>query len=363
MGSYRSVVELLTKRILQGDYAISGLPGERELASDAGVSYMTARKAVQQLIADGLVLRGANGRIEINRIGEGRRLLTIAFVSPTFASADIERWRLELDRCCQPFGARIRPLLYVHWDDPLVLDCLTGFDGVFLVPINEPMPPRLLTRFRSHHHPLVILDEDWSALGIPSISLFPARFIHRLLDHLGGLGHRRIDCINVQPENPVIASRIEQYRMWIAGHGCQGELIHEPVQPYERPLGAGYRAMKRQLEGGKEIAPVLLAVTVPAAIGAARALHEHGLVVGKDLAIGVINGEGAAAYQVPSLTALEAPDAQSYLKRCLTWMSAGGGAWSGNLLMEPREVPLVIRESTALPVAGSKKRPAGGSAR
>jgi DNA-binding transcriptional regulator YhcF (GntR family) len=355
MGSYRSVVELVTKRILQGDYAISGLPGERELAVDADVSYMTARKAVQHLIREGLLTRGANGRVEINRQGAGVRHLSIAFVSPTFASADIERWRLELDHAGAGVGARIRPMLYVHWDDPLLLDCLTGFDGVFLVPINEPIPDRLRDRFQSLAHPLVILDEDWSALGLPSITLFPGRFITRLLDHLGTLGGRAIDCINVQPENPVIAGRIARYRSWMAEHAYHGELIHEPVLPYERPLGAGYRAMKRLLEDGRRPAPILLAVTLPAAIGAARALHEHGLEVGADIAIAAINGEGSAAYQVPSLTALEAPDAQAFLKRCLRWMASGGGAWAGPLLMEPREVPLVIRESTANRIAGRRR--------
>jgi hypothetical protein len=36
-------------------------------------------------------------------------------------------------------------------------------------------------------------------------------------------------------------------------------------------------------------------------------------------------------------------------------MASGGGAWAGPLLMEPREVPLVIRESTANRIAGRRR--------
>jgi LacI family transcriptional regulator len=346
MGSYLSVVELITKRVRQGDYALSGLPGERELAADSGVSYMTARKAVRRLIEDGVLVRHANGRVEVNRLHEGKRRLSLAFLAPTFASADIERWRLSLDRAAQAHGAHVRPVLYVHWDDPLVLDSLTGFDGVFLVPINEAVPDRLRDRFAARSCPLVVLDEDWSHLGIPSISLFPPALCHRLLEHFVALGRTRIDCLNVQPESAVIAQRIAAWRAWVAAHGCTGELINAPIAPYVRPLGAAYEAMRRALAGTRPPAPALLAVTLPAAVGAIRALHERGFAAGRDVVVGAINGEEAAAYQVPSITALEAPDAEPYFARCLAWMAAGGGPWTGPLLMRPDEVPLAIREST-----------------
>jgi len=346
MGSYRSVVELLTKRIRQGDYAFGGFPGERELAVDAGVSYMTARKAVRQLVSDGVLIRNDNRRVGINRLQSGKRQPRLAFVSPTFASNDIENWRLALDRACHAVGAIVRPVLYVHWDDPMIPDCLNGFDGIFLVPINEALPPRLLTRFTAKSNKMVVLNEDWSHLGIPSLSLFPPSFCDRLLEHFAELGHRRIDCLNVQPENSEIRERIGHWRAWISSHGYEGDLINAPVLPYERPLGAGYQAMKRTLEGPRGPAPALLAVTLPAAIGAIRALHERGYAVGRDVAVGVINGEDASAYQVPSLTALEAPDAQPYFTRYLEWMSKGKSSWTGPMLVQPKDIPLVVREST-----------------
>jgi hypothetical protein len=350
MGTAASVVELLSRRIRQGDYALAPLPTERDLAAEAGVSYMTARKAVQQVIAAGLLLRDPHGRLELARqAGAGRRL-QFAFLSPTFASADIERWRLALDVVCMAAGASLRPVLYIHWDDPLVADCLGGFDGIFLVPNNEPLPPRLLQRLCRPVRPVVVLDEDWSRWKLPSLRLCPPDSIAALLRHLVEAGFEagrpRVDCLNVQPLNPVVQARIDRWRTWLAGAGGEGELVNQPIAPYERPLVAAHRMVASRLAEGWRPAPALLAITAPAAIGAIRALHDHGLEAGRDVALGVVNGEGMAEFHVPSITAVEPPDPQPFLARCVDWMAAGGGRWSGPLLMEPAGAPLVIRESS-----------------
>jgi len=60
--------------------------------------------------------------------------------------------------------------------------------------------------------------------------------------------------------------------------GSADELIQKAEQPCERLLSAGERTIKRLLEDGSPIAPVLLAAIMPVAIGAALVLHERGLV-------------------------------------------------------------------------------------
>lgn len=347
MGTAAGVVELLSKRIAQGDYALTPLPTERQLAVEAGVSYMTARKAVRTLIAGGTLVRERGGKLRLSGHDRGRRVLRIAFLAPSFASADIERWRLALDVASRAVPAIVRPVLYVHWDDPLVRDTLGGFDGVFLVPNNEPMPERLQQRLRQVDSPVVILDEDWSGLGLPSIRLCPARLVARLVEHFAELGHRRIDCFNVQPRNPVISERIDQWWQSASELGVAGELIDVPIAPYARPLVQAHRVISEHLASGWRPSSALIGTTAPAGLGAIRALHDHELVAGRAVALGVVNGEGLAEYSVPSLTAIELPDATPYFERCLAWMAAGG-AWRGPLLLEPSDAPLIIRESSGL---------------
>ena len=62
---YLQITESIKRQIRNGDYLIEKVPSERKLADSFGVSYMTARRAVQQLIEDRFFLRCENGRLAI----------------------------------------------------------------------------------------------------------------------------------------------------------------------------------------------------------------------------------------------------------------------------------------------------------
>ncbi len=346
MQKYEDIAFLLRKRVLNGDYSLKSLPAERQLAAEVGASYMTVRRALKELVDDGVLVRQPNGRLGIGRVSDGgERHLQIALLAPTFNSPVIEQWQIAIDAVVGRMGGNVRPVLYMHWDDPALQGSLNGFDGVFLVPIPEPMPQRVADRLKAAKR-LVVVDDDMSHLGIPSVRLFPPVFVQRLLDHLAAKGHERIDCLNVHPLHPVIEQRIEQWNIWRMAHGCAGRLIHEPSKLHAAPFAVAYQAMKRQLDEGTFDATALLCVTAPAAMGAMRALHDHGLQPGRDVAVCTINSEGMGDVLVPSLTALEAPNPEPYVAACLDWIAGDGNKWIGPLLIQPAEVPLRVREST-----------------
>ena len=353
MQKYENIAYLLKKRVLNGDYSLKSLPAERQLAAEVGVSYMTVRRALKELVDDGVLVRQPNGRLGIGRVSDGgERHLQIALLAPTFNSPVIERWQVAIDAVVGRMGGNVRPVLYMLWDDPVLQDSLNGFDGVFLVPIPERMPERVAERLRSAKR-LVVVDDDMSHLGIPSARLFPPVFVQRLLDHLAALGHERIDCLNVHPLHPVIDQRIEQWNVWRMAHGIAGRLIHEPSRLHAAPFTAAYEVMKRQLDAGAFDATALMCVTAPAAMGAMRALHERGMRPGRDVAVCTIDSEGMGDVLIPSLTALESPNPEPYLAACLDWMASGGNKWIGPLLIQPADVPLNVRESTGTSVKQS----------
>ncbi len=363
MNRYTIVAELIKKRVRSGDYSLRGVPAERQLAAEVGVSYMTVRRALRELVDEGILVRQANGRLAVGRLTEGNGThLQLAFLAPTYNSPVIEQWRVALDAVIRQRQGLVRPILYMHWDDPVVQDALDGFDGVFLVPIPESLPPHVELRLRQAKR-LVVVDQDFSHMGIPSVRLFPPVFVQRLLDHLSQLGHQRIDCLAVYPENPdadpVILQRVEQWNVWRRVHGCEGRLIDVPVHLHTAPFDVAYRAMKRELDEGTFKATAIMCVTAPAAMGAMRALYEHGLWPGRDISVCTVNAESMGDTLIPSLTALEAPDPAPYLATCVDWIAAGGNAWQGPLLLQPADVPLVARESTGEPVSRpTHRRPA-----
>lgn len=347
MKKYENIANFVLRRIQNGDYSLKDFPAERQLAAEVGVSYMTVRKAIRSLVDDGRLVRRPNGRVGVPRTTGGQgRPLQVAFLAPTFNSPVIEQWDVALDKVLgSPDRGVVRPVLYMHWDDPVVQDSLKGFDGVFLVPLPEPIPAPVAQRL-SKARRLVVIDDDMSHLGIPSVRLFPPIFVQRLLDHLAALGHEHIDCFNLHRMHPVIEQRIEQWNLWRLAHGCKGRLINGPYREPTAALLPGYQALKRELESGTFHATALLCITAPAAIVAMRVLHEHGLKPGRDVAVCTINTEGMGDMLVPSLTAIELPDASPYVACCLDWIANGGERWIGPLLVQPAEVPLVIRESS-----------------
>ena len=348
MSKCTAVVNLLRNRIAQGDYALTDFPAERQLALETGVCYMTARRAVKELLRDGWIVRRPNGRLDINRIKKRAGKLPprqIALLAPTFNSPNIETWRMALDRQVRARGWSVRPVLYVHWDDPLLLDALRGFAATFLLTVSGTVPPRVMEQLRNTAR-LVVVDADWSADGFVSVQLFPPVFVQRLLDHFASLGHARIGCLNTQPHDAVILERIGQWRNWSDARGLSAPLWNKPVPVQTTPFQAAYEAVRRAIKAKKFDITAVLCTTAPAAVGAMRAMYEHGIQPGRDVALGVVNGEGYAQVLTPSVTALEPCDPSPYIETCLTWIDAVDSPWRGPLLLQPQAVPLVVRETS-----------------
>jgi DNA-binding LacI/PurR family transcriptional regulator len=348
MTKIRQIQSILERRIRHGDYLLTGLPAERELSREVGASRMTARKAIERLMEKGLLERQPNGRLTICRdVTEG--LLTFAFLVPSTSSGNIERWRLAIETAACDAHARVRTILYVHWDDPILLDAIENFDGVFLFPSGEEIPARIITRLQETGRSLAVLERDFTAYNIASVCLFPPFFTQRLLDKLGELGHQSVDCFNVQTLDPVIVNRIEQWNLWRAAHRINGYLHGEPVQPYtpyEAQLTWAYDRMCEILDKNKLKATAIFCTTAIAAIGAIRAMRDRGIKVGEDISVCTINDEGLARYLSPSLTCVEMPDPTPYIRMCIERTKSTDNKWVGSLLIQPSQPQLFIGEST-----------------
>jgi DNA-binding LacI/PurR family transcriptional regulator len=333
-------------RIRRGDYAIRELPTEQELAEEIGISRMTARRALLHLMEKGILLRKPHGRLAINHAQvDEAKALSVACLSPAYRSPYFDVWRRAVERAGEKFGASVRLVDYVHWQDAVIPQTLLGFDGVFLVPSSAPIPEAMLTRFGQAGN-LVVLEGDMTDRGVPSADMLPAVFIDRLGDHLYQLGHRNIDCINTQPRDRVVTQRLERWAFWKQLHRVDGQVIDAPVAPYQHPTPQAYTVMARLLKAGEFHATAVLCITDDVTTGVIRALQEYGLQVGKDVSVCAMEGAGMARYQWPSRTVLEPQDPLRFVEVCMEWMAKKSVPWTGPLLIQPSDVPLFVGEST-----------------
>lgn len=340
------IASLLERRIHKGDYALSDLPAERDLADEIGTSRVTLRKALDELEGKGLLSRSPNRRLVLSKKAKSSiGGLQIAFLSPTLAPAsfspDLQLWLAAMDSVARNRGDRVRIINYHHWDDPALTEAIRAFDGVFLVTNSEPIPAwtaELLTESEG----VVALSEDLTHFDMPSIVLFPPRLIDSMMLRLQRLGHRRIDCINIQGHNTITQARIDGWSNWLRSEEVGGTLIDEPCDVDENIFEAGFKVARKWIKKLDPQTTAVLCVTLPAAMGVLRAAAEAGISIGDRLSVCTIDCEGIGKFMSPPIASFERPDAADFMNECCDWFSREGTlqTWRGPLLLEPNRLKI-----------------------
>lgn len=344
---YSEVMAVIKRRIREGDYMLSNIPGERRIAEETGVSYMTARRAVQQLLEEEVLIRQSSGLLEVHpNYSEQINPAEVVLLYPAFPSSYLTQLRVLVTDAAAKRGLPIRPGQYVHWDEKTVVDVVAQAKGTVIIPHGPEIPKRLVDLFVENR--VVILDGDFTSAGLPSIQLFSDRCIERVIEHLWDLGHRRIDCLNTQYHNPEISRRVHIWRQTLDRLGGDGVLHDEPAEEFTDATLAAYRMMTGLLEENAVESEAFIGTTCPAAIGAIRACYEHNMVVGADVSIAAVNLEPPAEYYCPSITGLNTPDLSKALGKCFDWFTKSG-AWRGSKLIVPTDSDLFEGESTCAP--------------
>ncbi len=342
---FQQIANIIENRIRSGAYAISAMPGERKIAAELGVSHMTARKAVQHLIEQGVLPRRSAGRAAVaeSRLRPDAKL-SIAFVGSE--SSIQARWLMALQRVIKPLHGAVRSIYYVGGHDPVIIDALDGkFDGIFLIP-SPDMPEVLLNRFQRDRHRMVTLFEDLTHLGIPCVDFASPRFIWRLAEHLASLGHRRVDCFNTQPHNRLIQQRISAWKTAAEQHGIETRLRDHAVAPFEEPEIQAHKVSRAFLVEPDFDATALFCVTAGAVCGLMRAAHELGITIGPDLSVCTCDALEECRLMVPSITTLKNPDREPLVRLGVEWIRTHGKGWNRPLQIWPDDVPVWVGEST-----------------
>jgi DNA-binding LacI/PurR family transcriptional regulator len=336
-------MSVIKRRISEGDYLLDDIPGERKIAEEIGVSYMTARRAILQLLEQQVLIRQPSGALDVHpAFAQQMKLAEVVLLYPSYPSNYLTQLRGIVSDYAQNSGTSLRPMQFIHWDERIVLEAVEQAKGVFIIPSGHPFPKRLAEPFRSNK--VVVLDGDFTQYGVPSIRLFRDKCIERVLDHVYELGHRHIDFINAHDRNEEIERRISLWQKWMQKRNLEGQLWNDPAPVYTDPTVNAYKLMTGLLKDSRFKASAVITATCPAAIGAIRACWEGGIEPGKEISISTINLEPPAEFFYPSITGLSTPDLSSVLKQCFDWF-LNEENWQGTRLLEPEDSVLFVGES------------------
>ena len=339
MSKYLQVAEILKSRVAHGDYLNTPMPGERKIADEIGVSYMTARKALRHLVDSGVIGKAEDGKAQLPK--PKAEFAACAFLAPAFVSLQTMRWQSALDRTLSRGGRILRSVYFMHWNDPVILETLPNFDLGFLLPKVEPPPEHLLAKFRESGTPVVVLEADWSDRGFLSFLSVPPEMIGTLLDHLAGRGDR-VDCFNVQPLDEIIDRRLTLWEQFPR----HGRCFNYPVDFFGDTLSHTVTVAASLLRGGEWNPKAVLCTTFTAALGLSRVFYDFGLKTGKDVRLAAVNGEGWAPYLTPSITTLANPDLGMLAEEAFEVLRSGGAV---GRCLKPAVLEIEYGESSKFP--------------
>lgn len=203
--------------------------------------------------------------------------------------------------------------------------------------------------------PTVTVSGHHEPKGVTNIVLNHRLAAELAIDHLSGLGHKRLAFIKGQKFSSDTESRWRGIRHAMERRGLTilPQLVTqlEGDQPTHEP---GYLATQKLMACG-ETFTALFAFNDVSAIGAIKALREAGLRVPQDVSVVGFDDVQSAAFQNPALTTVRQPlrtmgmlAAQTVLLQIGT---AAGGNHAQEIVVDPE---LVVRESTCPPGTGKR---------
>jgi DNA-binding LacI/PurR family transcriptional regulator len=155
--------------------------------------------------------------------------------------------------------------------------------------------------------PVVTISCHDKVKGATRIVLDHRRAAELALEHLWELGHRDIAVIKGQsftPDTDVRWDAIEEVATQANRPICPERVVQ--IEDNIPTPDLGYRVTKRLLSSGKTFT-ALFAFNDISALGAIRAIHEHGLRVPDDVSVVGFDDIESAAYQNPGLTTVRQP--------------------------------------------------------
>lgn len=291
------------------------LPAERELAQRFGVSYMTARRAVAELVELELVERRARSGTFV-RSGSRARLAqtTVHLVAPHFDSADIRAFLRLGARAVEAQGWRSHVIRLSPGQVRAAVRALEAGDLMVLLPEGPELDSPLGDALARARGRVVVLGNRFDHRGVPSILADDRRAIVLAVERLKRAGHSRIALLSNHPGHSVDREQIAAWRTACTADAdgtpdaedlaMERRLIVVNTPEYECVAEFTYGAVYRYLTQGAD-ATALVTTSDEMAQAALAACRDAGYAVPEQFSL-INSGDSATmAYAHPPVTCID----------------------------------------------------------
>ncbi len=303
---------------------VDKLPGERVLAERLGVSYMTARKAVAELVDEGVLYKDSTKGTYVGHKKNGSRITNnIGFflddniqdgISSPYYSLVFKSLEAEATKN----GYNI--LFFSDFDDLNPLKNTKKVDGAIICCF-----PRIEDRIQEIKHflPLVLLDNIAADKSLPSVTIDNFNSCSHSTEYLLSLGHRRVGFVSGLMDSDVCKHRLLGYRNALARFGLKADpkLVFRGDYSFESGERAGqYFASLTQPP------TAIVCANDSMAIGAMKVIQESGFRIPEEISVLGFDDVLMASVVFPPLTTNAAPIEAMAAKAVEMLLDAIGGA-------------------------------------
>jgi len=196
----------------------------------------------------------------------------------------------------------------------------------------------------SHDVPFVAYGRTLDAQDFPYVDVDYVAGMGAVVQHLNDLGHRRIGCMIGSPDFTCVHYQLEGFRQ--AMDACKLPVDEDLLVEADLTQRGGYGAAQTLLSQG-EPPTAIVASNDLMALGAMSAAQDHGLDVGRDIAVSGFDDIPLAETSHPTLTTVRQPAHRlgQLMGQMLISLVHGRPPDKQQVLIRPS---LIIRQSTSL---------------
>ena len=360
---YSRVRDALAEAIRSGKYSIGEkLPGERTLAAQYGISYMTIRRAVGDLVDLGLIDRRPWEGLFVTASAaalDPRRNVDVGAPPPQSTSTTtlnvitvghepqhVNTLKRLASRYADDRGWSTRYVRIDHPGDTHAIGCILGGGlSLLIIPDDATMRGPVGEAVQQVGGRAVLIGNRMDNLGVPSVLADDTQAIGLAVQHLRQHGHARIGMLCDYINHPVTSVQVAKWRSCFAAECPTAELdrrlIVVDTPRFDCPTQNAYRRMCEYLRADGDAITALVCTGDESAVAAMSACRDLGRPVPESMSIVVSGDSSLAAHCNPALTCIDVDLelhvrlATEMLERALTQSSGPAGLLR---LIEPRLV-------------------------
>lgn len=347
---YQTVRRQLIEALRADEFGGDRLPSDRDLAARYGVSYMTARRAVNSLAEDGLVERRARAGTFVRAQSRERLALpTVNIICSMFVSASIEELIRLSQRTIEQNGWQAQLFRINRHQTHAAAQLVRSGDMALVMTEETDLSPALIEAMREANGRAVLLGNRMEHLGIASVLCDDARAIRSGVEYLQAHGHSAIALLVDSVEGLNERVQVAAWRVAmtpLAAPQLLGDWMIDIKTPrLENRADHAHRAVTEFLKSHPEITAIV-SLTDDMTVAAMAACRALGRRVPEDISIVNSGNAPLMALANPPVTCIDV-DLKKHADHAIRFLKRHRDGTLDDDRLSLIEPHLIARESVA----------------